>query len=74
MKRLFILTGLLLLTGALFNRTIAQNRENQVREQSIKYQRLMAYRKFAEADGRCNYKSFVRSRSSFGLYHEGRSG
>ena len=43
MKRLFILTGLLLLTGALFNRTIAQNRENQVREQSIKYQRLMAY-------------------------------
>ena len=43
MKRLFILTGLLLLTGALFNPTIAQNRENQVREQSIKYQRLMAY-------------------------------
>lgn len=43
MKRLFILTWLLLLTGGLFNRTIAQDREHQVREQSIKYQRLMAY-------------------------------
>ena len=40
MKRLFILTGLLLLTGALFNRTIAQNRENQVREQDRKSTRL----------------------------------
>lgn len=42
MKRILILGVLLLLAGVHFNPVKAQLRENQVREQSIKYQRLMA--------------------------------
>lgn len=42
MKRIFILGLILLLAGYGADRAKAQNRENQVREQSIKYQRLMA--------------------------------
>lgn len=42
MKRLLILGLILLLAGIHTGNVMAQNRENQVRDQSIKYQRLMA--------------------------------
>lgn len=42
MKRLLILGMILLLAGIHTGNVMAQNRENQVRDQSIKYQRLMA--------------------------------
>lgn len=42
MKKILILGMLLLIAGIQGREVIAQNRENQVREQSIKYQRLMA--------------------------------
>ena len=42
MKRLLILGMILLLAGIHTGKVMAQNRENQVRDQSIKYQRLMA--------------------------------
>lgn len=42
MKRLSILGMILLLAGIHTGKVMAQNRENQVRDQSIKYQRLMA--------------------------------
>lgn len=42
MKKILILGLVLFLTGFAAERGMAQTRENQVREQSIKYQRLMA--------------------------------
>lgn len=42
MKRFLILGMILLLAGIHTGNVMAQNRENQVRDQSIKYQRLMA--------------------------------
>lgn len=42
MKRLLILGMILLVAGIHTGKVMAQNRENQVRDQSIKYQRLMA--------------------------------
>lgn len=42
MKRLLILGMILLVAGIHTGNVMAQNRENQVRDQSIKYQRLMA--------------------------------
>lgn len=42
MKRILVLVGVLFMLGIRMGDVMAQNRENQVREQSIKYQRLMA--------------------------------
>lgn len=42
MKKILILGMILFLTGWQTERAMAQNRDNQVRDQSIKYQRLMA--------------------------------
>ena len=42
MKKILILGLLLFITGFQAEKVIAQNRENQVRDQSVKYQRLMA--------------------------------
>ncbi len=43
MRRFLFFMWFLLLFGAHFQSVLAQRQENQVREQSIKYQRLMAY-------------------------------
>ena len=42
MKKILILGIILLMAGVQAGKVMAQNRENQVRDQSIKYQRLMA--------------------------------
>ena len=42
MRKILIVVALLFVTGSQMGRVVAQNHENQVREQSIKYQRLMA--------------------------------